>query len=191
MTPIPVITFSLWGYSRILPFKMEDTTMKLIHTLFITTFCLNAGGAHAEARVEERVLKDTTTMVSVALNNESVFCTARGYGSVQLKISVPELSHLAHFDHRVVGESVACITGGECTDTNKPGNIVDPARPLSLVPVRVILSEQLTIDDEAKSCERVLTELVKSTIREQNFTHFRNGEPTAENYEKCLQVLGQ
>jgi hypothetical protein len=51
----------------------------------------------ASARVVERVLKDETTMVALELNSENVFCTELGYGSVQLKINVPELDFLAHF----------------------------------------------------------------------------------------------
>lgn len=141
----------------------------------------------ASARVVERVLKDETTMVALELNSENVFCTELGYGSVQLKINVPELDFLAHFDHRVVGERQPCITGGACDAVNNPDSILSGDK-LVAVPVRIILSESLEIDDQAKTCTRTLNENVKSHIKNKNFTHFRNAEPEVVAYEKCLKV---
>lgn len=160
----------------------------LITSLLALAF---AATARAEPRTEARVLKDTTTQVSIPLNAETVFCTERGYGIVQLKVSVPDLAWLAHFDHRVVGEGLPCITGGACSDTQNPGEIIDAAHPLETIPVRVVLSEQLTIDDEAKTCTRFLTEAVTSLIRRHKFEHYRySDEAVAVPYEQCLAVLG-
>ena len=54
-----------------------------------------AAQAAAAAPVEtSRVLKDETTLIALELTSDSVFCTDRGYGNVQLKVSVPELDHL-------------------------------------------------------------------------------------------------
>lgn len=150
-----------------------------------------ASSAEAEPVSVTRVLKDTTTIVSIPLNAETVFCTDRGYGNVQLKVSVPDLDWLAHFDHRVVGEGLPCITGGACTDANGPGQILDADHPIESIPVRVVLKETLTIDEAAKSCTRYLTEEVSSLIRRHKFEHYRFADQaTPVALEQCLAVLG-
>ena len=151
-----------------------------------------AGALHAqgaELREVKRVLKDTVTDVAIVLNKDTVFCTERGYGTVQLKISVPDLDWLAHFDHRVVGETLPCITGGQCSDRLNPGTIVGSDDPIEVAPVRVTLSEHLTINDQAKSCKSLLDERIQASIRGRVFTHYKVGDLKEVDYEKCVRVV--
>lgn len=146
--------------------------------------------AFAEPYQVTRVLKDTTTMSAVDLNPQTVFCTDRGYGNIQLKVSVPDLDLLAHFDHRVVGENQPCITGGRCIDGHGPGTILND-EPIDTIPLRVILTETLTIDPELKTCTRYVTEEVKSLIRGVKFNHHRADEDAKPmDFEKCMKVEG-
>jgi hypothetical protein len=136
----------------------------------------------------QRVLKDATTMVALELTDKNVFCTALGYGTVQLKVNVPELDHLAHFDHRVVGEGRPCITGGECSDSNTVDSILNGDKVVA-VPMRVILSEYLEINDQAKTCTRTLVEDIKSHIKGKNFVHRRTSDvPVEVPYDNCIKI---
>lgn len=149
-----------------------------------------ASAAGPNSYTVERVLKDSTTMSLIELNEQTVFCTARGYGNVQLKVSVPELDELAHFDHRVVGERLPCITGGACSDALQPGLLIRPNERFALAPIRVILKETLQIDPDAKTCQRMLQEEVRSVIREHRFDHFKYSEMKDADYEKCVATDG-
>ena len=141
-----------------------------------------------ESRTITRVLKDSTTMVALDLDASTVFCTDRGYGNVQLKVSVPDLSVLAHFDHRVIGENKPCITGGECKGTNVPSSILNPDKKIEVAPIRVILSQTLYINDENKTCSGYLLETINSYIRGIPFQHMREGELEPLDYEKCIRL---
>jgi hypothetical protein len=165
--------------------------MKNLISMTLGTLALCYGGlAAAEPVTTTRVLKDTTTMVAVDLNEQTVFCTDRGYGNVQLKVSVPDLDVLAHFDHRVVGEGLPCITGGACDETRQPRDIIDPAHPFEVIPVRVVLKENVTVDYEAHTCARVLTEEVSSLIRRHKFVHERGGDVEQVPFDKCQALSG-
>jgi hypothetical protein len=156
--------------------------------LLLAMVLVQAQAYGAPVRVS-RVLKDSTTIVALELTNQSVFCTDLGYGNVQLKVNVPDLDWLAHFDHRVVGEGLPCITGGECSDALNPGSIIDPNERLAIVPVRVILTERLWIDEEKKTCHRFLEEEIKSHIRGRNFYHHRTDDDAAPaDFEKCVKT---
>jgi hypothetical protein len=151
--------------------------------LFLPTFAM------AEPNSYETVLKDTTTIVALDLNPKTVFCTARGYGTIQLKISVPDLDWLAHFDHRVVGETLPCITGGECIGELQPGKIIDLNEPITLAPVQVVLKQVLEVDDAAKTCSQTLNEEIHSLIRGKPFNHFKFGDTTPLDYAKCQKLI--
>ena len=142
-----------------------------------------------DTRTVDRVLKDTTTMISLNLNAETVFCTSRGYGSVQLKVSVPDLTWLAHYDHRVVGERIPCMTGGECSEILQPTGILDANEQFAVVPIRVVLTQHLTIDDQKKTCTQGLSERISSYVRGRSFQHSRGGDVTTLDYESCLKLI--
>jgi len=144
----------------------------------------------ADGLLQTRVLKDTTTMVAIDLNETTAFCTDRGYGNIQLKVSVPDLDILAHFDHRVVGEGQPCITAGRCSPSNGPGAIIDPKEPMAVVPMRVVLEDLVTIDEATATCSHQLRETVTSLIRGKKFSHLRSGLLEPMSYEKCLKLAG-
>lgn len=146
--------------------------------------------AFAEPMEQTRVLKDTTTWVAISLTPQTVFCTDRGYGTVQLKVSVPDLEHLAHFDHRVVGERLPCITGGLCKPGNNPSDLIQSNERLAVAPIRVVLKETTILNEEGTSCQRQLTEEITSQIRGHRFTHQRANELIPVDVEKCQQELG-
>ena len=144
--------------------------------------------AVASSNSIERTLKDTTTLVAVDLNPKTVFCTSRGYGTQQIKVSVADLNWLAHFDHRVVGETLPCMTGGACTAELQPGVLIDPKEPVVLIPVRVVLTETLSIDEDRKTCSHRLNESVSSLIRGKPFTHWKTGDVEPLPYAKCEKL---
>ena len=136
----------------------------------------------------QRVLQDETTMVALELTPDSVFCTDRGYGNVQLKVSVPDLDHLAHFDHRVVGEERPCITGGQCSIDLQPGDILNPEERLAIVPMRVTLTQNVEMDFQNRTCKTRLSERVRSHIRGIDFNHYRAGTQVETDFEACQKL---
>lgn len=163
--------------------------MKKIVLLAAVTLHLSV---FAAPREKVRVLKDTTTLIALKLTEETVFCTDRGYGNVQLKVSVPDLDWLAHFDHRVFGEGVPCMTGGACKsdfteDGKTPADLIKSDETVDIVPMRVILSERIELDKENKTCQRQIIEEIQSTVRGHEFNHYRDGEMKAEDFETCYR----
>ncbi len=158
-------------------------------TLLAAILAMSSLTAMAESVTTTRVLKDETTVIALKLTPDTVFCTDRGYGNIQLKVSVPDLDWLAHFDHRVFGEGLPCIAGGRCDETRNPGAILNSTNAYDVVPVRVILSEILEIDADAKTCTRSLQETVKAHIRGVDFSHDRYDEaPALVEFERCNLV---
>ena len=139
-------------------------------------------GAHV------RTLRDVTTNVVLALNGETVRCSALGYGVSELKVSVPDLAWLAHFEHRSGGEGLPCMTAGTCTDELTPNVFLDSSSGLVTVGLRVILTEHLAIDAVAHTCARGIEEEVKSTVLGHDFSHSRSGDYEAVSYELCAEL---
>lgn len=148
----------------------------------------DAGEVVTPSNPFSRILRDVTTPVVVALNSETVFCTARGYSEVVLKISVPDLDWLAYFDHRVEGENLPCMTAGVCTEELTPESLINPAEPLARMDVRVVLTEHIVLDHEGQTCVRSLDEVVTGTLRGQEFTHYRAGEVAPSDYATCVAI---
>ncbi len=151
------------------------------------------GGAMAAkaAPVElARTLKDTTTTIALDLNEKTVFCTVQGYSSLQLKVSVPDLDWLAHFNHRVPGESLPCMTAGMCTPELGPKDILAAGR-VGLTRVRVVLVQRISLDADAKTCESVLEETVTANLRGHAFSHFRAGENRPIDFDLCQALVNK
>ena len=137
---------------------------------------------------QQRVLSDKTSQVALALNDETVFCSAIGYGVSFLKVSVPDLDWLAHFDHRANTLGLPCAAAGECTDVLNPESILQSRPGVEAVEVRVILTEVLRIDVEGQRCRRWLKEDVEATVRGVQLRHHVEGTPEEVPFETC-QVL--
>ncbi|MBI3542981.1 MAG: hypothetical protein HY075_06890 [Deltaproteobacteria bacterium] len=157
--------------------------------LLLAIAALTSLTAQAAPQEIKRVLKDTVTPVVLDLNPKTVFCTDRGYGNIQLKVSVPDLDWLAHFNHRVEGEGQPCITGGRCSETLNPGKILDPNDRFVVVPVRVVLTEVIQLDRDARTCQHALLEKVESQIRGVRFNHSRGNDFVPLEIEKCEKLL--
>jgi hypothetical protein len=168
--------------------RKETTMKKLLPSLLVLAIATPAL-AQSQPESVTQVLKDDTTFVALALNDKTVFCTQFGYGEPELKVSVPDLDWLAHFDHRVVGELLPCMAAGPCSENLQPGNIIDPTAPITRVPVRVVLKASYVIDHTQKTCERTLQEEVHSVIRDRRFTHGRTGAPEAVDYDLCVMSV--
>lgn len=137
-----------------------------------------------------RVLRDQTTTVALDLNEKSVFCTDRGYGNVQLKISVPDLVWLASLDHRVAGEKIPCITGGRCTNALDPKDILSSER-IAVTRLRVILTEHIRLDAAARTCVSTLEESVAGIIRGHKFNHLVYDNERRVDYEICAALVSE
>jgi hypothetical protein len=168
--------------------KMLTTMMMMAMT---TVSALAGVTALAAPEHLMRVLKDTTTQVALELTPTTVFCTARGYMSEVLKVSVPDLDWLAHFDHRVEAEGLPCVAGGPCIDGFGPGQIIDPNDRVALASVRVVLEEHLTLDRQKRTCSRVLGEKIHAVIRGRDFDHFKDSGSESVDFEKCEKLIRQ
>lgn len=133
----------------------------------------------------ERTLKDTTTWIALSLNEGTVFCSAIGYGSSFLKVSVPDLDWLAHFDHRADTLGLPCAAAGECSDVLNPETILQSRPGVESVALRVILTEVLSVDVEGQRCQRWLREEVQAVVRGVPLRHRVQGEPQEVPFETC------
>ena len=138
-----------------------------------------------------RVLKDQTTDIALALNEGTVFCSIVGYGASFLKVSVPDLDWLAHFDHRVEASGLPCAAAGVCSDTLNPQTILGANPSLAVVPVRVVLTERLMIDAVARTCMRQLVENVTIQLTDRVLRHSVEGELAAFPYEQCVALAAK
>ena len=136
----------------------------------------------------QRVLSDKTSRVALALNDETVFCSAIGYGVSFLKVSVPDLDWLAHFNHRANTLGLPCAAAGECTDLLNPESILQSRPGVEAVDVRVVLTEVLRVDVEPQRCSRWMTESVEAKVRGLQLRHHVDGTPEDVPFERC-QVL--
>ena len=133
----------------------------------------------------ERILKDTTTWIALSLNAETVFCSAIGYSASFLKVSVPDLDWLAHFDHRADTLGLPCAAAGQCTDLLDPETILQSRPGVEPVALRVILTEVLSVDLEGQRCQRWLREEVQAVVRGVPLRHRVQGEPEDVPFETC------
>jgi hypothetical protein len=140
----------------------------------------------AALETKERVLRDGTTPSVVLLTAETVRCSALGYGRPELKVSVPDLKHLAVLDHANEGEAAPCVTAGACRAGNDPESILDPASTEATTELRVTLVERYVLDHVRKTCHRTLSERVQASIRGKEFRHLKGADLGALPYEACV-----
>lgn len=159
----------------------------LVKTFLITALTILVQTVHADDVEEKvRVIEDATTNLSIDLNSTTVRCSDRGYGNVQLKVTVPDLVYVTKFNHVNFGESLPCISAGRCTDGNLPSNILLKAPVTVNVPVRVQLVETMYLNREAGNCTRVLEERVSTVIQGKTFNHLRTAPLGIVPLELCL-----
>lgn len=137
---------------------------------------------------QQRVVSDKTSPVALTLNADTVFCSALGYGVSFLKVSVPDLDWLAHFNHRANTLGLPCAAAGECTDLLNPESILQSRPGVETVEVRVVLTEVLRVDLQGQRCSRWLKEDVEAKVRGVQLRHHVDGPVEAVPFEQC-QVL--
>jgi hypothetical protein len=159
--------------------------MKKFSLWFLVLGVVSANAAPVEM---VRTLRDQTTTVALVLDSKTVFCTDKGYGNIQLKVTVPDLDWLAHFDHRVAGEGLPCMTAGRCTEALGPKDILNGDR-IGITRIRSVLNERIFLDADAKTCLSNLEETVTGTIRGIVFNHVRGDAPVSVDYELCTALI--
>lgn len=119
----------------------------------------------------ETVVRDQTTTVRVALNAQTVKCSAADYSIPMLKVLVPALAELTVLNHRNTSEGAPCIAAGRCGEGLGPQDILRSGEGIDQVPVRVVLKKIAAIDGNV--CHVSLVETVKTQIRGVRFFHER------------------
>jgi hypothetical protein len=169
--------------------------------IVIGMFLMQANLAKAETK--SIVLKDETTRTTVSLNSETVRCSDIGYGSLELKVTVPALDEIAYFNHSNPGEQAPCVTagsfscgtigGGQKPWSKKPSDIVDPAKPTEDIDVHVVLTQHFLMaqGDQAgtQKCLVQLKESVETEIRGIPFKHLRSGVVGEMPVALCKHIL--
>lgn len=136
----------------------------------------------------QSVLSDVTTWIDLELNESTVFCSALGYGLSFLKVSIPQLDQLAHFDHRVEESGLPCAAVGECSSEVGPHTILAGGAGVERVAVRVVLTEVLRLDPAARTCTRQLVEEVFATVRGVPLRHREQDKPAPMRFDVCMAL---
>ncbi len=142
----------------------------------------------AAADLKKEIWRQTFT-IEVAVTNDSVRCSAIGYGLPELKIDVPALDWAAKFQHRNLGEGQPCMTAGRCTSFRGPELVLQDRPGVEAVDLTVIHSEEGVIDRERDTCHRRLVEEVEMTLRGTRFTHTRTAPLIHVSAEECERAL--
>lgn len=132
-----------------------------------------------------RVVKDATTPIDLELNEGTVFCSAIGYGVAFLKVSMPQLDALAHFDHRVEASGLPCAAVGACDELLGPDTVLQGQPGVERVAVRVTLVEVLRFDRSRGRCTRQLQEDVFTVVRGVTLRHHAEDQPVAVGFGVC------
>lgn len=164
--------------------------MKSIFTLLALTLTtvLSANSYADNPSSKERILKDEATKITVELSAKMVRCSNLNYGREELKVSVPDLTYLAIFNHANFGETLPCMSAGACVDGNLPTDLIDTTKPTEDTDVRVQLVEILTLDSKTSTCNRVLEERVSAQIRGKAFRHVHRANLGSYPYGICTQL---
>jgi hypothetical protein len=134
------------------------------------------------------VLRDVTTPIDLLLSEDTVFCSAIGYGLSFLKVSIPQLDELAHFDHRVEEAGLPCAAVGACDAELGPQSVLQGKPGVERVSVRVVLTEVIRIDEEAGACSRQLLEDVFTTVRGNELRHHEEDARSPMSFDDCRAI---
>jgi len=161
--------------------------------LFILlTICINSTFADElpPFEMKEKIVKIKTSEVEVALNEQTVLCSAADYSGYFLKVLIPQLADLTVFNHRNIGAGAPCVAAGPCdlfgNGGNTPDDIIDPNRPTELIKIKVTLKKLFLIDNQKKTCTVSLQEDVATQIRGKAFIHSRSRGIGSRDLEDCL-----
>jgi len=134
----------------------------------------------------ETVVHDTTTDVTVTLDDQTVLCSSADYGALFLKVLIPQLASLTLLDHQNTGAGAPCVAAGLCEPGNEPSDIIDDDEPTETVALNVKAVRQDLVDETAQTCDTYLIERVNVTIRGVAFTHERTAPLGPRAYSDCV-----
>lgn len=167
-------------------------------TIFLMASLLTSQAFANTEQISRVIVSDVTHNVTLELNPTTVRCLSGGYGMESLKISVPQLLHLAAFNHTTFGETLPCINAGPCkvqigdmllTDGFTPDSILAKGGHQESAALRVLLEELYYINHEGQTCFRALEETVSTNVRGINFTHVNSAQLAELSYQKCVDLI--
>jgi hypothetical protein len=135
----------------------------------------------------ERVILKDSKAIDQEVNEETVICSAIGYGQAEVKISIKELDGWTIFDHSNAsfgdGKGLPCMTAGICKKPwTKVGFSIEDViqnneRVEKIVVDRELVETRILVRDENqfRSCQRTLTENLRTVVGGIPFTHSREG----------------
>lgn len=141
----------------------------------------------------ERVLVNDNKKMEVEFNSTTVRCSAIGYGTSELKITLKGLDGWTLFDHSNfrAGDLIdsPCMTAGQCTRTPKSLGVsiedilANGDKTETVVVNRQIVEVKVVTKDEsgAENCTRHIEERLATTVTRADsngvikFTHLRGG----------------
>lgn len=140
----------------------------------------------AGAETKSMVLKDTVHEITVEIKEGDVRCSEIGYGTKELKISVPDLKWISSFDHTNPGELQPCMTAGRCQMGNLPMDLIDGRPGFEQTSLRQTLTEEFAFDVTTNICQRSIVERVEMIIRGKTFRHTRSLDLGNTPLTQCL-----
>jgi len=163
---------------------LQHSRLSILSCGFVAAFLSVADAATAN----ETVVHDTSSWIEIDLDPSTVLCSAADYGSLFLKVGIPELARITLLDHQNIGAGAPCVTAGICEPGHMPSDIIDPARPSELVQINVKAVRFDDVDGSAQTCTTHLIERVHLTIRGFEFTHERFAELGTRPYSDCASA---
>lgn len=168
-------------------------------SLLISCLLLVAQTATASTLRVEKVLVEQNFQISVPLTTETVRCSAIGYGSSELKVSVPDLKWISPFNHANDGELEPCMTAGRCArtlvgfgssdPTQTPDFVIQTAGPQAKTTLHRKLIEVYVLNTAERKCRRTLLERVEMSIAGKSFTHSRSADMGEFAFDLCEQAV--
>ncbi len=157
--------------------------------IFFSLLCLLSVSAFAQSPKLVKEISRVQQEITVAVNADTVRCSAIGYGQAELKIDVPALDWAAHFQHRSFGEGQPCMTAGACRRVGGPEVILAGGDEEITTLLTVVLQEVAWVDDTNNTCYRQLEEVLEMEIRGHKFGHVRQAPLVQIDAELCRQIL--
>ena len=149
---------------------------------------LSTSVATANSTLNETVVHDTTTTVSIKLDASTVLCSSADYGALFLKVLIPELAPITLLDHQNTGAGAPCVAAGQCEPGNMPSDIIDAKYPTATADINVKAIRIDEADATAQTCVTTLREEVTVVIRGKEFKHVRYASLGERPFSDCAKA---
>jgi len=159
--------------------------MKFLASLmFFVSFSVSA---QSDKLIKE--ISRHTVTIPVKMSQDTIRCSAVGYGMPELKIDVPALDYAASFQHRNFGEGQPCMTAGRCDEVGGPEVILSGGEEEITTELTVIHQEVAWLDEVRNTCFRQIEEHLEMNVRGHIFTHKRAATLNEISADLCKKVL--